>query len=192
MGAEKVRAELARRFGEAHNDLTSVESRAVTCPVALASELQAIASLISESPTQILAYMKRIKTRCRGILSMDSFCKVIHYAKGNNFLKLVTYKPVLSDHHVGVILVYKGQVLAEDNQFRDLPLIPEHHQTNTSETQVTPYFNNLMAEAADSAMENVSDLALSRITSCIRECLRQCTGKKIHVSFGASKICARY
>ena len=123
---------------------------------------------------------------------MDCVGEIIQYAKGNNFLKLATDQPGLSDHHVGVILVYKGQLLAEDNGFRDLPHILAHHQTNTGEAHVPPCFDNLLSVAAESAVEKEGDHALSRVTSCVRECLRQCQGKKKHVSFVASKHCARY
>jgi hypothetical protein len=113
-------------------------------------------------------------------MATDTVGEIIQFAMGSNFLKMVSEQPGLGDHHVGAVLVYKGQILGEDNIFRDVAHIAQHQQSSiASDSDVPVCLRNLLTEVGEAAKDKQSGHALGRVAACIRECLKELQGKRL-------------
>ena len=127
--------------------------------------------------SQIQGYIKRNKHKCRGVQALDSVGEIVQYAKTNNFLKLIADQSGLGDHHVGVVLVYKGQLLGADNEFYDVPHVAEHQHATTVDVHIPPCIYNLLSVLEEATADKHDCHACERVAGCIRECVRQLKGK---------------
>ena len=124
---------------------------------------------------QAAAYIKRNKKRVRSIADIDNVGDIVAYGKAHNFLQMVKFRPGLGVHDHGVILVYKGQLLNEDNEWEDLPHTCEHSHLGRA-NEVPQCLQNLQVILSESQTDR-SDTALQRVTACIHECVAQAEGK---------------
>ena len=101
---------------------------------------------------------------------------VIRYGKANNFLQMVAHEPQLGPHHRGAILVHRGQILNEHNEWEDLPHRSRHEDAEEQVFELPPPFSSLLSTLMDVSTARGEGDSLARVTACVRECIPAATG----------------
>ena len=132
--------------------------------------------MISHCVTQVAAYIKRNKHRLKGVYALNSVGDIIRYGKANNFLQMVADEPDLGPHMRGTILVHRGQILNERNEWEDLPHRSRHEDAEEQVFSLPPPFSSLLSTLLDVSSARGAGDSLARVTACVRECIPAATG----------------
>ena len=118
---------------------------------------------------------------------MQTVGDLICYGKEHNYLKALKKQPGLGEDHGGVILVYKGKYLDENNNWVHLPhAMPDD---GIEAIVLPPCVDNLVARLRDATAGCRTSTALAQLNSCVRECLRDTACVTSFLFFVSSPIC---